>query len=150
MANGMTPSTVEVDEPYVRVDRWGNRWAPRISAPLRRPGHAARGAGKVDQHHLRQADGTVWPFAGAFLPGACRHPHTIENSAGLTIALGTPEVTVLDHCTAYSTFANLGRRYDPVMIPEIKNRDGLTLHDYRRTTANPCPSKPCGQTWRMS
>jgi penicillin-binding protein 1A len=38
---------------------------------------------------------------------------------------------VLDHCVAYSTFANGGVRTEPIMVTEIRNRDGITRYDYR-------------------
>lgn len=132
MANSLTPSTIEIDEPYIRVDRWGNRWAPKnFSADFVGPVSlrvALEKSINIVSIKLTERLGPALVRSCLELSGI-RTP--IEKSAGLTIALGTPEVTVIDHCTAYSTFANLGRRYDPVMISEIKNRDGLTLHDSR-------------------
>ena len=32
---------------------------------------------------------------------------------------------------AYSTFANGGMRYDPVMLTTVRNRDGFVIYDYR-------------------
>lgn len=132
IGHGMTPSSREVDEPYVRVDAWGNRWEPKNfsadfagSITLRR---ALEKSINIVSIKLTERFGPS--SVRAFLERAgIRTP--IDTNAGLTIALGSPVVTVLDHCTAFSTFADLGERYDPVMITEIKNRDGLTLHDYK-------------------
>jgi penicillin-binding protein 1A len=134
IANGLTPSTMLVDEPYQRVDPWGNVWEPKNFTPEYQGPITLRNALQksiniisvklVERFGMPQVR-TVMQRAGIRTP--------IENAVGLTIALGTPEVTVLDHCVAYSTFANGGVRYDPVMITEIRNRDGITLYDYRIT-----------------
>jgi len=57
-------------------------------------------------------------------------------AAGLTIGLGTPEVHLIDHCTAYSCFPNGGVRHDPIMIDQILNRDEVVRYrgaDYARS-----------------
>ena len=56
--------------------------------------------------------------------GRCRN---IDSVVGLTIALGAHDVTVLDHCVAFSTFVHGGVRCSPLFITEIKNRDGFPL-----------------------
>jgi len=132
IGHGMTPSSIEIDEPYVRVDPWGNRWEPKnFSADFAGPVTLRRALEKsINIVSIKLTERFGPASVRAFLERAgIRTP--IDNSVGLTIALGSPVVTVLDHCTAFSTFANLGKRYDPVMITEIKNRDGLTLHDYK-------------------
>ena len=132
IANGMTPSSIEVDEPYVRVDRWGNRWAPKnFSATFEGPVSLRVALEKS----INVISVKLTERFGPSLVRSCLERAGIrtpfDTGAGLTIALGSPVVTVLDHCTAFSTFANLGKRYDPVMITEIKNRDGITLRDSR-------------------
>jgi len=138
IANGMTPSSIEIDEPYIRVDRWGNRWAPKnFSATFEGPVSLRRALEKS----INIISIKLTERFGPSLVRACLERAGIRTpfdpGAGLTIALGSPVVTVLDHCTAFSTFANLGKRYDPVMITEIKNRDGITLHDSRKYAESP-------------
>jgi len=58
----------------------------------------------------------------------CGIPSDVE---GLTIALGSSEVTVLNHAVAYSVFANGGMRHNPVMVTEIRDRDGIQRFNYR-------------------
>lgn len=43
---------------------------------------------------------------------------------GLSMVLGTKEVTILDMTTAYSVFANNGVRNDPFIIHEIRDKSG--------------------------
>jgi len=131
--NGMTPSSIMVDEPFVRTDPWGNTWAPKnfdgefqgpvtLRTALQKSINVI--SAKLTERFTMPAVRSVLQRAGIRTP--------IENAVGLTIALGSTEVTVLDHCVAYSTLANGGVRYDPVLITEVKNRDGLTLYDGRR------------------
>jgi penicillin-binding protein 1A len=46
----------------------------------------------------------------------------------LSIALGSSGVTLFELTSAYSTFANLGKKVEPVAIRHIKNRDGKIIH----------------------
>ncbi len=43
---------------------------------------------------------------------------------GLSLALGASDVSLLELVTAYSVFANLGERIEPVFIKKIVDRDG--------------------------
>ncbi len=128
--NGMTPSTIQVDEPFVRTDPWGNTWAPKnfdgghqgpvtLRCALQKSINVI--SAKLVEQFTMPAVRSVLQRAGIRTP--------IENAVGLTIALGSTEVTVLDHCVAYSTLANGGVRHDPILMTEVKNRDGLTLFD---------------------
>lgn len=131
MANGMTPSTVVVDEPFVRVDRWGNLWSPQNFAGKFRGPVTLRIAlqDSINIVSVKLVDQLTLPVVRSCLErSGIRTP--ISNVVGLTIALGSPTVTILDQCTAYSTFANLGMRYDPILITEVKNRDGTVLPEY--------------------
>jgi len=49
----------------------------------------------------------------------------LENN--LSIALGSSGVTLFDLTSAYSTFANQGKRINPIGIRYIQNRDGETV-----------------------
>ena len=128
IANGFTPSSIIVDEPYERVDAWGNVWRPKNfggdhQGPITLRNALAKSINIVSVKLVEQV---TMPAVRSLLERAgIRTP--IGNSVGLTIALGSPEVTVIDHCTAYSIFPNAGVRYDPVMVTEIKNRDGAKV-----------------------
>lgn len=135
--NGYTPSSIEVDEPYVRVDPWGNRWSPKnFSGTFAGPVTLRTALEKsINIVSIKLTEHLTAPLVRSLLERVGIPP--IDRSAGLTIALGTQEVTPLNHCVAYSTFANLGVRYEPVMVTEIKNRDGITLYDYHDAVRPP-------------
>ncbi len=46
-----------------------------------------------------------------------------------SIVLGTPEVSVLEMTTAYSTFANRGITVKPVFIEHIEDKNGITIFE---------------------
>ena len=50
---------------------------------------------------------------------------------GLSLALGSAEVTPLELTTAYATFANGGRRVSPVSILRVTDRDGAVLYEHQ-------------------
>ncbi|NIA16693.1 MAG: PBP1A family penicillin-binding protein [Nitrospiraceae bacterium] len=132
IANGLTPSTIEIDEPFERIDAWGNVWRPKnFTSEFLGPVSLRVALQKsINMVSIKLVERLTMQVVRSYLERAgIRTP--IDSAVGLTIALGTPVVTVLDHCTAYSTFANLGIRYDPLMLTEIKNRDGITLASYR-------------------
>jgi len=136
VAEGMSPSTIIVDEPYVRLDGNGKPWAPKNfdgkfhgPMPIR---HALERSINIVSIKLVERMGV--PVVRSYLQ-SCGIETDVQ---GLTIALGTPQVTVLELCAAYSTFANGGKLYPPRMITEIKDRDGMTLPglpDQEPTTA---------------
>lgn len=50
---------------------------------------------------------------------------------GLSVTLGGGEVRLLDMVTAYSAFANGGRRVEPVALLEVKERNGKVLFEQK-------------------
>jgi membrane peptidoglycan carboxypeptidase len=55
---------------------------------------------------------------------------TKDRDYGWPLALGTAEVTLLDHTSAYATFANGGKRVPPVSILKITNAQGEVLEEW--------------------
>lgn len=49
---------------------------------------------------------------------------------GLSATLGGAEVHLIDTVTAYSVFANGGRKIEPVSILKVENLDGQVLYEY--------------------
>ncbi|MBP8131416.1 MAG: PBP1A family penicillin-binding protein [Candidatus Hydrogenedentes bacterium] len=131
ISKGLTPSTIMVDEPFVRYDGAGKPWAPQnFGGTFEGPVTLRRAIEKsVNIISIKLVERFGMPEVRAMLR-RCGITTPIDDVAGLTVGLGTPDVLVLDHCTAYSCFANEGVRYDPVMVAEIRNRDGLTRYDY--------------------
>jgi penicillin-binding protein 1A len=52
-----------------------------------------------------------------------------------SIALGTPEVTLLEHTYGYATFPAMGMEVKPVMITRIVDADGNTVEEYKAEAA---------------
>jgi penicillin-binding protein 1C len=60
---------------------------------------------------------------------------TVENvsSVGLSLTLGGREVKLLDLTSAFSVFANQGRRQEPISILKVEDASGKNLYEYRPT-----------------
>lgn len=60
---------------------------------------------------------------------------TQENMSrfGLSATLGGAEVHLIDTVTAYSVFANGGRKIEPISILKVENLDGQVLYEYKPT-----------------
>lgn len=134
IAKGLTPASIMVDEPFVRFDGAGKPWTPQnFSGTFEGPLTLRRALEKsVNIISIKLVERFGMPEVRSLMR-RCGITTPIDDVVGLTIGLGTPDVIVLDHAVAYSCFANAGMRYDPVMITEIRNRDGLTRYDYRNT-----------------
>jgi penicillin-binding protein 1A len=126
-----TPSTTIVDEPVTWFDALGRPWSPRNfgndyahgPVTLRR---ALEGSVNIVSVKLVEELGV--PIVRSYLRSAgIRSP--IKDVAWLTVGLGTEVVTPLEQCVAYSTLANMGDRYSPVLIKEIRSRDGSLIYD---------------------
>ena len=129
VASGMTPSTIIVDEPYVRVNAVGKAWAPKNydgkfhgAMPIRQALERS-----INIVSIKLVEQLKVPYVRSYLESCGIQT---DPQQGLTIALGTPHVTVMEMCSAYATFANDGKRYAPILITDINDRDGNTRYDY--------------------
>ncbi|MFP4501153.1 MAG: penicillin-binding protein 1A [Candidatus Hydrogenedentota bacterium] len=131
LSNGLTPSTVMIDEPIVRYDGLGRPYRPHnFGNDYAGPITLRRALEKsVNIISIKLIERVGLPEVRALL-NRCGISTPIDDTAGLTVALGTPDFIPLEHCVAYSCFANRGMRYDPVMVTEVLNRDGLTRYEY--------------------
>lgn len=128
LENGYTPSTEIMDSPVVLGE-----WAPQNSN--------AQYAGTVTlTEALARSINTVAVKLGekvgvqAIANTAARLGISSPIESNLSIALGSSEVTLLELTSAYSTFANKGRRPVPFGVAEISTQDGETL--YKATPAS--------------
>src|SRR5690606_35832003 len=123
--------SVIVDEPYVK--RVGNSvWAPKnFSGTYRGPVTLEQALQySINTVAIRLAVSVGIPqLRSYFEKVGITTP--IDPLAGETIALGSSVVTVLDHCKAYSVFPNGGWLYQPVLVREIRDRDGLVLYSHK-------------------
>lgn len=129
--NGMTPSSIINDSPYQRVGGNGQVWRPenfdgKFNGPMSLR-HALEKS--VNIVSIKLVEQLSMPVVRSYMQRA-GITTPIPNEVGLTLALGTPDVYVMDMAVAYSVFPNNGVRYDPVYITEIFNRDGLRRYNY--------------------
>lgn len=130
--NGLTPSSIVVDEPFSMVDGGGNLWTPanfdkefQGSIPIRKSLELS-----VNIVSIKLVQRLGMPLVRSYLREAgFRQP--IGDDAGLTLGLGTKETIVLDQATCYQTLALGGVRVSPVLVTQVKDRDGVVRHDYR-------------------
>lgn len=58
-----------------------------------------------------------------------------NNSYGYPLAIGAGEVRLLDMVTAYSTFANTGKKNEPIAILKVENSNGDVLEEWKDSDA---------------
>ena len=128
--NGFTPSHVEMDEPITLYTDIGQKWSPKNFS-----GDFTHGPMTL-RHALEKSVNIVsvklvlrlgMPAIRTYLQRAGIQTE-IDDMHRWTIALGSPDVTVLDLCTAYSTFAKIGVRARPSFVEEIRDRDDFALY----------------------
>jgi len=132
--NGYTPSTMEADAP-IEIDQGqgGGVWRPENFSVGKYYGPTTlRNALKhsLNTVTVRLAQDIGIPVIGEY---AKRFGVYDELPNYLSYALGTGETTVMRMVTAYSMFANGGRRVKPTLIDRIQDRYGHTIfkHDAR-------------------
>lgn len=136
--NGMTASSIVVDEPFEEVV--GNTvWRPqdferRFQGPVTLRTALEQSINIVS---IKLVKKFTLPLVRSYIQ-RCGITSDIGDELGLTLALGSLVVTPMDHCVAYSTFAKGGVLVRPTMIREIRDRDGFvtyTAHIKRKPDA---------------
>ncbi|MBR1275081.1 penicillin-binding protein 1A [Bradyrhizobium sp. AUGA SZCCT0283] len=134
MDNGYTPSTIMIDGP-IEIDQGQGAgvWRPEnFSVGSYRGPITLREALKwsVNTVTVRLAQDVGMPLIGEY---AKRFGVYDDLPNYLSYALGAGETTVMRMVTAYSMFANGGRRVKPTLIDRIQDRYGRTIfkHDAR-------------------
>jgi penicillin-binding protein 1A len=132
--NGYTPSTVVVDAP-IEIDQGqgGGVWRPENYSSGKYNGPVTlRNALRLSLNTVtvRLAQDIGMPLIGEY---AKRFGVYDELPNYLSYALGAGETTVMRMVTAYSMFANGGRRVKATLIDRIQDRYGRTIfkHDAR-------------------
>src|SRR5918994_1651401 len=132
--NGYTPSTVVVDAP-IEIDQGQGVgvWRPENYSSGKYQGPVTlRNALKnsLNTVTVRLAQDIGMPLIGEY---SKRFGVYDELPNYLSYALGAGETTVMRMVTAYSMFANGGRRVKPTLIDRIQDRYGRTIfrHDQR-------------------
>jgi penicillin-binding protein 1A len=134
MDNGYTPSTVVVDAPIEIDQGQGNGvWRPENYSTGKYYGPTTLRAAlqrSLNTVTVRLAQDVGMPLIGEY---AKRFGVYDELPNYLSYALGAGETTVMRMVTAYSMFANGGRRVKSTLIDRIQDRYGRTIfkHDAR-------------------
>lgn len=146
MDNGYTPSTVVVDAP-IEIDQGQGAgvWRPenystgKYYGPTTLRNALIRSLNTVT---VRLAQDVGMPLIGEY---AKRFGIYDELPNYLSYALGAGETTVMRMVTAYSMFANGGKRVKPTLIDRIQDRYGHTIfkHDQRE-----CRGCDAGEGWK--
>ena len=127
--DGLTPSHVEIDEPITLYDGLGRPWSPaNFTADFKGPvtlRYALENSINIVSVKLVLRLGM--PVVRGVLQRAGITAE-IDDSHRWTIALGSPDVTVLDLCTAYATIAKGGVLARPTFVEEIRDRDEFLRH----------------------
>jgi penicillin-binding protein 1A len=132
--NGYTPSTVVVDAP-IEIDQGPGLppWRPENYSTGKYYGPQTLRFGIEQSRNVmtvRLAQDIGMPMIGEY----ARRFGVYDNLPNyLSYALGAGETTVMRMVTAYSMFANGGRRIQPTLIDRIQDRYGKTIyrHDQR-------------------
>ena len=126
-----TPATIVVDSPLVFEDKNNDmEWKPRnfeekFHGPTTIREALTKSRNVVTVKVLRDI-GVNYAISYARKLGI-----KSELSRDLSLALGSSAVSLLEMTVAYSTFANMGWRPEPVFITKITDREGNVLEERR-------------------
>ncbi len=129
MDNGATPADIVVDEPVTYYDGLGRAWRPqnfsgKFGGPMTLR-YALEHSINIVSIKLTARLGM--PIVRSYMQRAgIESP--IDDMVGLTIALGTPDITIMEQCVAYSTFAHGGVLCKPYYVAEIRDRDDFVRY----------------------
>ncbi len=124
---GYTPATIVPDSPISMKDGTGEIWSPqnydrKFIGPITLRTALQRSRNVVSVHLLKRV-GVSTGIKYARDLGI-----TTPISRNMSIALGTPEVKLIEMVRAYSTFPAGGYLPDSLIIKSIKDRDGRILY----------------------
>ena len=137
--NGYTPSTVVVDAP-IEIDQGPGLppWRPENYSTGKFYGPQTLRFGIEHSRNVmtvRLAQDVGMPLIGEY----ARRFGVYDNLPYyLSFALGAGETTVLRMVTAYSMFANGGRRITPTLIDRIQDRYGHTIYKHDQRECRGC------------
>lgn len=131
MVDGMSPCDQILHvQPYIRVEGTNQIWTPR-NASRRRIGEMVS-----IQWGLQHSDN--WVTAELMNRTSTHTFYNLLRSYGLTghinespaMSLGTPEVTLGEMVSGYSTFVNKGIRVAPLLVSHIEDQNGNVVANF--------------------
>jgi penicillin-binding protein 1A len=136
--NGYTPSTVVMDAPIEIQMGSGQIWRPENYSVGQYAGPSTLRYGIEKSRNtmtVRLAEDIGMPLIGEY---AKRFGVYDELPNYLSYSLGAGETTVMRMVTAYSMFANGGRRIKPTLIDRIQDRYGHTIYKHDQRECRGC------------
>jgi penicillin-binding protein 1A len=136
--NGYTPSTVVMDAPIEIQMGSGQIWRPENYSAGQYAGPSTLRYGIEKSRNtmtVRLAEDIGMPLIGEY---AKRFGVYDELPNYLSYSLGAGETTVMRMVTAYSMFANGGRRIKPTLIDRIQDRYGHTIYKHDQRECRGC------------
>lgn len=123
---GYDPCHVELNQPVVFDNPGGGRWVPKnsdgsIGGKMTLKTALANSVNIITARLMKQ----VGPDAVVNFAHKAGLQSSIDRVPA--ICLGTPDLSVMELTNAYSTFANLGTKFEPVVITRIEDRSGNVL-----------------------
>jgi len=128
MGAGMTPASIVMDSPVVfenlkqdefwRPENYRNRFAGPVT--LRNALEHSRNLASIK---VLQDIGV-----GRFIRALGNYRFTRDFPAQLALALGVTEVTLKELTESYAIIASGGKRWRPVIVQQVQDRNGRTLH----------------------
>ena len=140
--NGYTPSTVVMDAP-IEIDQGPGMgvWRPENYSTGKYYGPSTLRFGIEHSRNVmtvRLAQDVGMPLIAEY---AKRFGVYDDLPPYLSFALGAGETTVLRMVTAYSMFANGGRRIKPTLIDRIQDRYGHTIYKHDQRECRGCDAE---------
>ena len=135
--NGYMPSSIILDEPITIDMGWGQFWSPRNFEGKSYGPHTLRFGieHSIDQMTVRLARDIGMPLIVEY----ARRFGVYDNLPPLlSMSLGAGETTVLRMITAYSMFANGGKRVKATLIDRIQDRWGNTIYKHDERICEGC------------
>lgn len=149
MIEGMTPCDMVMHSPITLRDGNGKSWTPRNTG--------AKRVGEMVSIRWGLQNSSNW--VTAYLMGRTSPVTFVRllESYGVkgdldpvvSIALGTPDVTVSEMVSAYSTFVNQGFRVEPLPITRIEDRFGNVVASFTPSLKEVLPAKAALQMLDM-
>ncbi len=126
---GYTPASIIVDEPIVLTGAH-QTWMPQNYDEKYNGPTTLRNALTFSRNvvTVKVAQNIGLNYLVDYLP---RFGFARPFKKNLSISLGSAEVTLLELTRAYSTFANAGRRVDPIFITKITDPQGKVLEEFQ-------------------
>ena len=135
--NGYMPSSIILDEPVTIDMGWGQFWSPKNFEGKSYGPHTLRFGieHSIDQMTVRLARDIGMPLIIEY----ARRFGVYDNLPPLlSMSLGAGETTVLRMITAYSMFANGGKRVKATLIDRIQDRWGNTIYKHDERICDAC------------